>query len=257
MLREEINSRMKHIVQGIRGNIIDLKRKYPKGYIARIYHDKNWEESKEWMTLLCKVYCENSDTMDLCSVRKLYNTATESSQSLMTKCGTLWRFAPMADKLVTEFHSRDLDSRPTEREWAAVNEWLKSNRTYHIMRDSPVYRTPILPGLWGMRFTQNTDRKEIANIFDKILLWGEDYDFSQFINWDMLTKFLWPIAKQDMMAHDSYHCEFFKSPMNQPWPTRRPLDGMNYAGARFARANLTSECPTECRPKNHPEWKLC
>ena len=45
-------------------------------------------------------------------------------QPFLPKFGKLWRFSPMADPLVAEFHSRDLDSRPTGREWAAVEEWL-------------------------------------------------------------------------------------------------------------------------------------
>lgn len=40
--------------------------------------------------------------------------------------GTLWRFAPMADPLVEEWHSRDLDSRISRREVAAVEDWKQN-----------------------------------------------------------------------------------------------------------------------------------
>ena len=33
------------------------------------------------------------------------------------------------------FVSRDLDSRLSQREATAVQHWLASNRTFHIMRD--------------------------------------------------------------------------------------------------------------------------
>jgi len=49
----------------------------------------------------------------------------------------LWRFAPMADEYVAEWHSRDLDATILEREVAAVQEWKKTNYTFHIMRDNP------------------------------------------------------------------------------------------------------------------------
>lgn len=42
----------------------------------------------------------------------------------------------MADPLVSEWHCRDLDSRISERELAAVKNWQISNKTYHIMRDN-------------------------------------------------------------------------------------------------------------------------
>ena len=49
--------------------------------------------------------------------------------------GALWRFLPLSDPLVDTFVSRDLDSRLSNREAAAVRQWLASNRTFHIMRD--------------------------------------------------------------------------------------------------------------------------
>ena len=107
--------------EGIRGNIEAIGRHYPEGYIARVYHDKNWEENPEVMRHLCDVYCKYHEVVDLCPVRKL----AMHGQPFLPKFGKLWRFSPMADPLVAEFHSRDLDSRPTGREWAAVEEWLR------------------------------------------------------------------------------------------------------------------------------------
>ena len=75
-----------------------------------------------------KVYCDHRDFVDLCPVRKLTlhsPSAALSERPLLPKFGMLWRFSPIADPLVAEFHSRDLDSRPTGREWAAVEEWLQ------------------------------------------------------------------------------------------------------------------------------------
>ncbi len=37
--------------------------------------------------------------------------------------GMFWRFSPMADPLVEEWHSRDLDSRVGRREAEAVREF--------------------------------------------------------------------------------------------------------------------------------------
>ena len=112
-------------VAGIRGNILDLKAKYPKGYTARIYHDSSWERDPNQMHLLCQVYCDNSDMMDLCPVQELHSPA--SGWPLLPKFGMVWRFAPMADEFVTEFHSRDLDSRPTDREFVMGQNFKESS----------------------------------------------------------------------------------------------------------------------------------
>ena len=46
------------------------------------------------------------------------------------------------------FVSRDLDSLFSHREQAAVEEWLKSEKYFHIMRDHPAHDEVILAGLW-------------------------------------------------------------------------------------------------------------
>ena len=61
-----------------------------------------------------------------------------------------------------------------------------------------------------------------------------------------------------MVAHDSWYCERFPSPMNRPWPVRREREeGRNFVGSVFEDHRITAECPAECRPRKHPEWTLC
>lgn len=40
--------------------------------------------------------------------------------------------------------SRDLDSKISARETAAVDEWLQSKKSFHIMRDNPQHGTAML-----------------------------------------------------------------------------------------------------------------
>ena len=49
------------------------------------------------------------------------------------------------------FISRDLDSRISEREVAATQEWLQSGLAVHAMRDHPGQKHPLLGGMWGAR----------------------------------------------------------------------------------------------------------
>ena len=73
----------------------------------------------------------------------------------------------------------------------------------------------------------------------------------------LLEAYMWPVAKGDMVAHDSWYCEWFSSPMNRAWPVRRELGGRNFVGSAFEEHSITRECPSECRPRKHPEWTLC
>jgi hypothetical protein len=57
---------------------------------------------------------------------------------------------------VTAYLSRDLDSRLTGREVAAVSEWLATGRAFHFMRDHPDHGTTILGSGWGWRYTADS-----------------------------------------------------------------------------------------------------
>ena len=59
----------------------------------------------------------------------------------------------MVDPSVSTMVSRDLDSRLTGREAAAVSQWLTDPQQlpFHVMRDNPQHGTEILGGMWGAR----------------------------------------------------------------------------------------------------------
>lgn len=71
--------------------------------------------------------------------------------------GLFWRFlaADIPDCSYAIF--RDADSRLSHRERRAVDEWITSGNTLHVMRDHPHHQTPfgaeglgILGGMWGI-----------------------------------------------------------------------------------------------------------
>ena len=49
----------------------------------------------------------------------------------------MWRFETIDDPDVEINMSRDTDTRILLREKLAVDEWLASGKTFHIMRDHP------------------------------------------------------------------------------------------------------------------------
>ena len=66
-----------------------------------------------------------------------------------------WRFAVAADPAVARFLIRDVDSRISSREAAAVSEWVDSTLPFHCLRDHPshtIYQQagfPMQAGMWG------------------------------------------------------------------------------------------------------------
>ncbi|MEC3878251.1 hypothetical protein [Parapedobacter sp. 10938] len=69
-----------------------------------------------------------------------------------------WRFLAADIEDCSHAIFRDTDSRISLREQKAVDEWIKSGNTLHVMRDHPHHQTPfgaqglgILGGMWGIR----------------------------------------------------------------------------------------------------------
>ena len=79
--------------------------------------------------------CSMPDTVDLCDVRALLATPLADARAVF---GMVWRFFPALDPQVDVLLSRDLDSRVSAREAAAVEEWIESEvASFHNMRDHP------------------------------------------------------------------------------------------------------------------------
>ena len=78
------------------------------------------------------------------------------------------RFLPLLDHSVDVMVSRDLDSRLTTREQAAVEEWLNTGLAFHVMRDNPQHGTEILGGMWGARMDSGL-RAELGKAMSGLL----------------------------------------------------------------------------------------
>ena len=143
--------------------------------------------------------------------------------------GMVWRFLPLLDPLVDAVASRDLDSRLTAREAAAVTQWLEeSGLPFHVMRDHPMHGTEILGGMWGARLdtghrdqlrgamerllasvsshTRHTSSLILSSVQDSAQGWRKGQDQT------LLTKFVWPEVKEVSCVHDSYLCTVYRCP---------------------------------------------
>ena len=117
-----------------------------------------------------------------------------------------WRFEPAGESNVDVMISRDTDSRISLREKAAVDEWLASDKGFHIMRDHPWHKFPVLGGMWGAKKGVLPDIKDLINNFAQEDKYGTDYEF--------FASLMAARIKDDCMVHD----EFFGG---RPFPVQR------------------------------------
>ncbi len=112
--------------------------------------------------------------------------------------GMFWRFFPASEDNVEVVISRDTDCRLNIREREAVDEWLQSDKGFHIMRDHPFHGFPVLGGMWGAKHGCVPHMKRLIEEWDQQDAYGTDYDF--------FANVIMPLIQDDIMVHD----EFFR-----------------------------------------------
>ena len=162
---------------------IELCKIYYPGWVSRFYIDKR---SKTELIETIK-----GDNVEVILV--------DSKDSFH---GMFWRFWASEDTDVDIFLSRDCDSRISEREVNAVNEWLESDKDFHIMRDHPYHTVPILGGMWGSR---NGLMRKIG-IIKLIESWNQFQ--RKGIDQDFLGKCVYPLIINTAMEHSEFGLNF-------------------------------------------------
>jgi len=110
----------------------------------------------------------------------------------------MWRFEPIDNPEVEIMMSRDTDTRIWEREILAVNEWLNSDKIFHIMRDHPNHGDVILGGMFGTKkIPEIPSWIELMNTF--IQEGNRQYDQT------FLRDFIYPIIKNNSLIHASFY----------------------------------------------------
>lgn len=108
--------------------------------------------------------------------------------------GMFWRFYSMFESEDNISISRDSDSRITEREVRCLNEWLKSDKKFSIIRDHERhYDWPMMGGMWGMKGMLD-DR-----VYDFMKKYSEYHQYA--IDQVFLKDVVWPIAQNDCIIH--------------------------------------------------------
>jgi hypothetical protein len=114
----------------IKDIIIRAKILFPN-WTVRFYHDgKTLHQAS-----ICKLECLKSkdellDNVDFCDISNLNYEHLDIKKIIPQ----FWRWLPINDDFVDRFVSRDSDSCLIQREKDAMDEWLASNKLFHIMR---------------------------------------------------------------------------------------------------------------------------
>jgi hypothetical protein len=117
------------------------------------------------------------------------------------KNGKLWRLLATMFDDATIVLFRDVDSRITSREVAAVKEWLVSPYSAHVMRDFPKHTAPIMAGMWGIK-NYLFSKRFITKLWDTYVATVPDWD--QASDQVFLKRAIWPVIKDNAMQHDEF-----------------------------------------------------
>lgn len=256
-------------LQGVKANLAALRLHFP-GWLLRLYVDHH---SLDPDTMDQLMDLASDPAMDLCIGLE------HEGLDLSGRNGMLWRFLPLLDQLVDVVLVRDLDSRLSAREAAAVADWLNDTQfAVHVMRDHPSHSWPMLGGMWGARF--DWEHKEegstlplqdpatgegqvpsarsllaglVTNMLHSPISWASVYLADQV----QLQRVFWPAVQDFALVHASHHCHIPGGTV-RPFPTKRPSEEDNWVGAVAGVTGiLTEPCPRQCRPKQHLDWELC
>jgi len=126
--------------------------------------------------------------------------------------GMFWRFLPHegVDRVIY----RDSDSRISERERAAVDEWVADGTTIHIMRDHPHHSFLILGGMWGL--VPDRPLRSMAEDYVRGRNLGVD---ARMVDMDFLRDVVYNMYQQSSTVHCSLQ-RLSREPHSRSFPTR-------------------------------------
>lgn len=126
-----------------------------------------------------------------------------------------YRFFSIDDPEVEISIIRDADSRIYERDRMCIEDFVNSDKLFHIIRDHPNHHHRIMGGMWGIK-------KGLlqAKLYDIFLEWKKQNTATEFWNdMDFLRDIFYPHVLPFAMVHDEiqrFEVEEMKSPFRYP-----------------------------------------
>lgn len=129
-----------------------------------------------------------------------------SNTKIIYKTGDLNKLKPMTWRFESIDHpeveinlSRDVDTRFLLREKLAVEEWIKSDKLFHIMRDHPHHKHYILGGMFGIK--KNSIITSWKSLIDTKVYQNGPRDYDQ----QFLQNIIYPLVLQYALIHSSFY----------------------------------------------------
>lgn len=161
-------------IEGVYQNLELAKKIYP-GWICRFY-----------------IAGKNTPKRIIKKIESYTNAEVLVRDEKGTPASSLWKFETVDDADVDFFISREVSSRLSVQEKNAVDAWIESGKTFHIIRgDTSLQFAPMLPGLWGMRRGPITGIKKMIDEFIR----GNYYENKKGIDQAFIWGVLWPLAQ--------------------------------------------------------------
>lgn len=132
-------------------------------------------------------------------LRKIKNVKIIIKTGDLSKCLPMtWRFEAIDDPNVELMLCRDLDTRILKREVVIVNKWIKSGKTFHIIRDHPHHTGLVFGGMFGTKKIKNIPSWK--NLLEKTNQIGDRmYDVK------FLETCIYPVIKDDCVVHSNFN----------------------------------------------------
>lgn len=148
----------------------------------------------EW---ICRFYV--SKEVDIKYIEQLRNH-DNCEIILMNEFGNnnskFWRFLPISDHTVDIMISRDTDSRLCMREKYAVDDWLSTDKGFHIMKDHPYHYARIMAGMFGAKKDSVPNFAKLLKNYNKT----NQHESDQFF----LEDIVFPLIKNNCIVHDEF-----------------------------------------------------
>ena len=155
--------------QGLR----EKKRNFLQGLLVNIHYARLLYP--EW---ICRVYLPPSEPTHILRIVQAIPNLQVRIVPYMIPGRTL-RFLVNDDPDVDMYLSRDLDSVVNDKERKAVQEWIHSGKSLHLMHDSHQHVQAIQGGMFGVRkpFKMNMLHKLQSTFSSSQERWGTDITF--------------------------------------------------------------------------------
>jgi len=194
----------------------------PKYHVGAI---RNAEQIKKYYPDFIPLFYIGPGVLKSC-VKDLVDRGAKLSYMSNSQVSDLmmWRFVAVEKPNADVVLIRDADSRFSDREAQAVEQWLKSDKLFHVMRDYPAHDVPIMGGMWGCK-------KQLGlRVFDDIVNWLRQGSNREKVDQSFLAEVVWPKVNHSVMQHDTFFRA--KYPGSIPFPAGDTTDG-SFVGEIF------------------------